>query len=361
MPPETLATLAITPDDVAQTFMITQRGGEDSTWERYQRAVDWYLRGLAIPDAAAEEGISFKDDEREYRRFADMYRGWLPREKGGHGDMPYPAQAVRDLHELGIFPGQDGYEYIPEEGLLVDHLEPFTATNPRFAAVSMLSSLRFLGGATHQRTADSSTMSGFFSGKEMKDSRILDFLQALSECPDHQVGPEERKIYIDALQARFMFLLNNAVGHHADTEILVPRIISASLETLRKKKIPEDEQTLAKKVLTDFGLAFFGLGKARVQPRYVTHARGQTLSLLNRDHAIERAKLMIEIMGHADLGAEVKSFGPYEKETRRGPGFYSVLDFGFEGEASTEIDLLKQLFFSRIQELTTSLQQKTAP
>lgn len=363
MPPETLATFQVTPDDVAATFRGTQTS---DIWERYQRAIDWHRRNLSIPNAAAEEGIFCTRSDPEaynaYRRFADQFRRWLPAERGGSGDIPFSARAVIDLHELGIFPGKDGYEYEPEEGLWVDHLEPFTAQNPCFLAISMLSHLRFLEGSLNVKEPDrATTQTGYFSSKNMKDPALLSFVQAVTECPDHQVSPDKRFTYIDALQGRFMQLLGNVIGHHGDTNLLATRPLRAALETLKKPKSTPQDITLAERILSDFGLAFFGLEKARVQPRYVHQARGQILGLLNREHAVERAELFVEIMEKAEIGtSRVNSFGPYKKATSRGEVHYSVINFTFDGPAQIELDLLKQAFFARIEELTSEL-KKAAP
>ncbi len=350
MPPETLGTFAVTPDDIAATFRkpadIAAGLETPEIWDCYQEVADCIEQGLGCRATADALGIHEQPPHADFQRIQRRFTSWRK------GKLPHSVKAVDQLHALGIFPGRGGYTHASGELLLVDKLQPFEPTNPRFEAIAMLSSAHFLNGTIGSKAAKGSSytsLAGALCRRHEVTPEIRAFVKELTQEPHEKPNV----ISISNLQARLLAALGNIVGKrsNAGTGVL-PFHLEAALGTLKSPASAPEETALAKRVLLDFSLAFFGLNKVYPHNDHPQHGQGYIRKLATQEAVMARAELVGEILGSTGICAPGTIWGPYQRDDLH----QCLLDLEFDGDVDSKITQAKQEFAARLQELTRSLE-----
>lgn len=350
MPPETLRTFAVTPDDIAVTFKDPEK------WERYKRFAPWFLEGLTAGKAAKNEGLSSSrknpEGRQAYRRFRDDFRQWLPKVDGGRGAVPPSVNAVGALHQQGIFPGIDGYSYSEGEILDTTQLRPFNVDNPRFRAIALLSGLQAVEGSLAVKEPWSTCASCYFASPEMHDPRMVHFLSATT---GKEIDESKDHLPVDAYHARLLGVLGNYVGNHSEQPSAdLPRPIMAAIRTLKRQRASDYQRAVAQQTLIDFTLMLFGLDKITpLEGRYRTCASMHSPALPTADLAEERARLFLEILTQSELVESASMFTP--RQTSDG-NWTSALNLRLEESAEVRAKEFKDTFFERVDAITKELE-----
>lgn len=244
--PETLKDLVVTPDDIDRGY--ARENQILNEWRFMMHAIR-ESSALRPRDIMRKKGIRHGD--KGWRTVYDHFDIWIRKRK-----IPYSAQTILTLHEIGIFPPAIGSEHEEPMNRLIDgDILPFDFQNPKLLPINALSCHEFWRGTLSAKPG--STSKHFSLDATFADSVIQNLLKNVLGKDARLCAKLAPYLYIDALRARFFVALGIPDGEKNQTGIALPRQVELALNTIATETSSETEVELAQNIIRDFVLSFF--------------------------------------------------------------------------------------------------------
>ncbi len=290
----TLKNIRISPQDIEQSFHENHHVLDHFIEMRLiSERSDVHTPG----DATRVLGLSRTRQSKEYKSTQSKFERWILSDR-----FPPSIVSILSLHEMGIFP-KSGYSLNanPADRLAHDEVEDFDYQNRLFPLMSMFSSCGFWRGHGGNQAHSGSSLE---LNLKSIDNDLKKLVEKLLGKSIH-VAPSNKRVCIDAFRSRFLHLLGAPFGRRTETPLSIPNQVILAFNSLEDSTSSEQEKEISIKVIKDFILAFFYVGKCKYSPPRSRGYYGVLPSSESQKTSKERADLFHKSIEASELDIEL--------------------------------------------------------